>query len=338
MMENETSRNDDSVRIAMWSGPRNISTAMMRSWDARGDCVVSDEPLYGHYLSTLNEEKRREHPAYEAVMESQGVDCDRVIHELTGEVPNGKCVWYQKHMAHHLTKECKRDWILQLTNAFLIRNSAKMAMSFDKVIPNPRPEDLGLPQQLELFERVYKETGEVPAVVDSESILSNPVGMLNTLCEYLRVPFDRGMLSWQSGPRETDGVWASHWYGRVNQTTGFAKPAHEQPNIPKHLLTVVQECEAIESQLRKYALKPYAPGWIDKIRHEQSKLCLRSNDHHIHARIRYGSEPEDWGASENRCRDCGVAHGEIHVFGCDIERCIRCDGQACFCDCSHMIA
>ena len=146
MMENETSRNDDSVRIAMWSGPRNISTAMMRSWGARGDCFVSDEPLYGHYLSTLDEEKRREHPAYEAVMESQGVDCDRVIGELTGDIPIGKRVWYQKHMAHHLTDACGMGWMGALTNCVLIRDPREMITSFIKVIDDPTPEDLGLPQ------------------------------------------------------------------------------------------------------------------------------------------------------------------------------------------------
>ena len=139
-------------RIAMWSGPRNISTALMRSWGARSDCFVSDEPMYAHYLSEIEESKRVEHPVYQQVMESQSTDWRDVSSMLTGAIPQQRTIWYQKHMAHHLTDACEWDWIAKLTNCFLIRDPASMITSFIKVIENPTPEDLGLTQQVKLFE------------------------------------------------------------------------------------------------------------------------------------------------------------------------------------------
>lgn len=317
----------------MWSGPRNISTALMRSWGARSDCFVSDEPLYAHYLSVLKEAKRREHPAYDAVMRSQPTDWREVATNLTGPIPNGKRVWYQKHMAHHLTGECGREWIFGLTNAFLLRDPARMVMSFDKVIPNPRPEDLGLPQQLELFKRIHAVSGEIPAVIESEAVLRDPGKMLATLCEYLRVPFEQAMLSWPSGTRETDGVWAPHWYEQVNQSTGFGQPNDEPIDPPKRLHAVIHECTAIESELMKYVLRPFVPGWIEQIRKAQFTTHIRFLDDVVLARVRYGYEDDDWGSNHKRCGDCGVAYGQVHVSGCDIEQCPRCKGQSISCDC-----
>ncbi len=321
------------TRIAMWSGPRNISTALMRSWGSRSDCFVSDEPLYAHYLSEIDEDKRREHPASGEVMRSQPTDWHEVAAYLTGPVPHGKPVWYQKHMAHHLTSKIEHEWIFKLTNAFLLRDPARMVVSFNKVIPNPRPEDLGLPQQLELFERIFTTTGEIPAVIDSDAVLANPEKMLNTLCEYLRVPFDRGMLSWPPGARDTDGVWAPHWYERVNQSTGFGPPASDPIDPPKHLHAVIHECTAIEAELLKYALRPFTPGWIERIREAQSFTHIRFQDGVVLERVRYGSEQDDYGSNNKRCGDCGVAQSQFHVNGCDVDRCPRCKEQAISCDC-----
>lgn len=321
------------IRIAMWSGPRNISTAMMRSWDARADCVVSDEPLYAHYLSTLGESKRAEHPVYQQVIESQETDAKKLASMLTGPIPDNKPIWYQKHMAHHLTADVDLDWIGNLTNAFLIRDPARMIASFDKVIPNPSPLDLGLPQQLKLFEWVRGETGSIPAVIDSDTVLQDPSGMLNTLCEYLGVPFDDSMLSWDAGPRESDGVWAPAWYDRVYKSTGFSNPNSEPIELPKRLHGVLNECVDLSKQLNKFALASFTEGWVDRIRKGQLLSHIQLSDMSMLSRVRYGSENEDWGAETQRCRDCGAAHDEFHVVGCDVERCPQCHGQSISCAC-----
>lgn len=239
----------------MWSGPRNISTAMMRSWGSRIDCVVSDEPLYAHYLSTLIESKRNEHPVYADVMKSQSTDWLEVTTHLTGPVPGDKPVWYQKHMAHHLTDNMKWDWIGELTNCFLIRDPASMITSFIKVIDNPTPEDLGLPQQVALFEWVHKQTGTIPSVIDSRDVLMNPEMMLKLLCDRIGVPFNSTMLSWESGSRKEDGVWGPSWYSSVYQSTGFAPYADKDEEVPTRLRTVLDECNAMYEVLAKHKLE-----------------------------------------------------------------------------------
>ncbi len=238
----------------MWSGPRNISTALMRSWGARPDCFVSDEPLYAHYLSELNENKRREHPVYDEVMRSQPTDWREVAAQLTGSIPNGKSIWYQKMMSHHLTEGIGRDWIAELTNCFLIRDPAAMITSFIKIIDSPTPEDLGLPQQVELFEWLQREKGTTPVVVDSRDVLIDPAGVLTKVCERVGVPFDHAMLGWESGTREEDGVWAPHWYSSVYESTGFApyEPKHER--VPERLAGVLEVCRDLYDQLAVHKL------------------------------------------------------------------------------------
>ena len=245
---------DAPVRIAMWSGPRNISTAMMRSWGSRLDCAVSDEPLYAHYLSTLDEAKRSTHPVADQVMGSQPTDWREVATALTGPIPDGKPIWYQKHMAHHVTGSMDLEWTSGLTNCFLIRDPRAMIASFIKVIDSPTPEDLGLPQQVAIFESVRKRTGRVPAVIDSCTVLTDPRAALTALCERTRVPFDDSMLSWEPGPKPEDGVWAPHWYASVYRSTGFELYTPTTPEIPDRLLPVLEECQRLFDILAPHAL------------------------------------------------------------------------------------
>lgn len=242
------------VRVAMWSGPRNISTALMRSWGARGDCFVSDEPLYAHYLSEIDEDKRREHPVYDQVMRSQATDWHEVAAYLTGPIPDGKQVWYQKMMAHHLTPVMEWEWIAKLTNCFLIRDPAAMITSFIKVIDNPTPRDLGLPQQVELFEWLQRHTDETPIVIDSRDVLMDPGGMLERVSARVGVPFDESMLAWEPGRREEDGVWAPHWYASVYQSTGFAAYEAKNDRVPQRLLGVLDECNALYEILSEHII------------------------------------------------------------------------------------
>ncbi len=245
----------EPIRIAMWSGPRNISTALMRSWGSRPDTAVIDEPLYGHYLRWLPDYARREHPGSDETI--AGMDCDwrSVTNNLLAPVPGGKPVWYQKHMAHHLTPDMDHGWISGLTNCFLIRDPAAMIASFAKVIPNPTADDLGLPQQAELFERERERTGAVPAVIDSGDVLRDPERVLSALCERIGVEFDAAMLEWQPGKRPTDGVWAPHWYARVEQSTGFAPPRNETAVVPHRLSGVLDRCQPLYDLLAQHRIR-----------------------------------------------------------------------------------
>ncbi len=207
----------------MWSGPRNISTAMLRAWGNRPDTFVCDEPLYAHYLAVTG----APHPGREEVIAAGERDWRRVAEWLTGPVPEGRRIFYQKHMAHHLLPEIGRDWLRGLRHCFLIRHPREMLPSLARVLERPELPDTAFPQQLEFYEWLLRETGVPPPVVDAADVLRDPAGQLRLLCEALDVPFTDAMLAWPPGPRATDGVWARHWYGNVEQSTGF------QPYCPK---------------------------------------------------------------------------------------------------------
>lgn len=236
----------------MWSGPRNISTAMMRSWGSRDDTYVSDEPLYAHYLDAT----RFEHPGAAEVIATHETDWRNVVAWLTDGIPDGKQIWYQKHMAHHLLDGIDRDWIMSLTNAFLVRDPAPMVASLAKVLPNPVLEETGLPQQWELFQRVADASGTQPPVIRARDVLADPRGLLSSLCSVLEVPFSDQMLSWEPGPRVTDGVWARHWYANVESSTGFEPYVEKDVHVPPRLTSLVRGCESLFERLVQYALKP----------------------------------------------------------------------------------
>lgn len=240
------------VRVAMWSGPRNISTALMRAWESRDDTFVIDEPLYAFYLN----ETGLDHPGREEVIRSQSTDWRTVVHELSAEIPNGKSIYYQKHMAHHLLPSVELDWLLDraFRHAFLIRNPEAMLVSLAKVISQPRPEDTGLPQQEALFRHLENVTRIAPPVIDSRDVLENPHGMLTALCETLDVPFVESMLSWKLGPRSTDGVWEKYWYDNVKKSTGFSPPRDQQVQIPSRLESVLDICREHYDFLSEYRL------------------------------------------------------------------------------------
>jgi hypothetical protein len=229
---------ENPLRLAMWSGPRNISTALMRAWGNRDDAFVCDEPFYAHYLVRTG----LAHPMTQEVIASQENDWQKVVAWLTGPAPQGKAIFYQKHMSHHLLPEIGRDWLANVTNCFLIRHPAEVLPSLDEKYERPRLPDTGYPQQLEIFEFVQRNTGRIAPVVDAREILMNPRGMLTRLCEVLGVPFQESMLHWAPGLRETDGVWAKHWYNAVAKTTGFQPYAPKNKPMPEHLKALYQEC------------------------------------------------------------------------------------------------
>jgi hypothetical protein len=240
----------DTRRIAMWSGPRNISTALMRSWGNRPDTFVCDEPLYAHYLLTSGVP----HPGAEEVIRDQETDWRKVTAWLTGPVPEGKAIFYQKHMTHHLLPAIDRGWLNRVTNAFLIREPREVITSFVRVVPNPTLEDTGYPQQMEIFNLVRQGTGRTPPVVDARDVLENPRRLLMLLCDALDVAFTDAMLSWPPGPRASDGIWAKHWYGAVWQSTGFQPYQPKNDPVPPAMTGLLDQAEAIYRQLYQHRL------------------------------------------------------------------------------------
>jgi hypothetical protein len=212
------------ARIAMWSGPRNISTAMMRAFENRSDCEVWDEPLYGYYLSATG----IQHPGAAEIIADQGTDWRDITNRCAGEIPAQKAIFYQKHMTLHLLPEIDRQWISSLNNCFLIREPERVVASYRAVRQDLTLADIGFVQQAELFDYVNETTGEIPLVIDSRKFLLDPEAGLRRLCNWLGLEFESGMLSWPKGARESDGVWARYWYDSVWNSTGFAS-YQEQP-------------------------------------------------------------------------------------------------------------
>ena len=241
---------DDVLRLAAWSGPRNISTAMMRSWGNRPDTVVVDEPLYAHYLQVTG----RTHPGRDEVIARGPTDLAEAIGRILGPVPKGKPVFYQKHMSHHLLPEMDRTWLKNLTNCFLIRDPAKVLASLIKHVPDLALEDTGFPQQAEIFELVRQWTGRIPPVVDAGDVLRDPRRILTLLCKAVGVDFTDRMLSWAPGLRDTDGVWAKYWYKEIENTTGFHPFQDRVDQCPPGLEDILRNCQEYYRRLHVHRL------------------------------------------------------------------------------------
>jgi hypothetical protein len=239
------------VRIAMWSGPRNISTAMMRAWGNRPDTFVVDEPFYAFYLSATG----KEHPVANEVIAFGETDWRKVVAELTGPIPDGKQISFQKQMAHHLLPEVDREWVSRVTNCFLIRDPREVIASYVKKREDPALADLGFEQQAEIFDLVRARIGSAPAVVDAKDVLENPKKTLRLLCEAICVEFSDSMLSWPPGLRESDGVWARHWYGEVSKTTSFQPYRPREVKIPARLKEIQDRCRECYDRLCEYRLR-----------------------------------------------------------------------------------
>jgi hypothetical protein len=226
------------IRIAMWSGPRNISTAMMRSFEARGDTAVSDEPFYAAYLARTG----IDHPMRDEVMASQPRDPAAVAALLLGPVPGNKPIWYQKHMTLHLLAGDRLDWMGHVRNAFLIRDPTSVLASYALKRDAVTLADIGFVQQRELFESEAQRLGRPPPVVDAADIVASPARTLERLCKALEIPYTPAMLRWPPGRRATDGVWAPAWYQAVEKSTGFEAPKHRvATELPPHLKALADQ-------------------------------------------------------------------------------------------------
>jgi len=240
------------LRLAMWSGPRNISTAMMRAWENRGDCAVVDEPLYAHYLECTG----LDHPGRAEVIAAGETDWRKVAARLTGPVPEGKPVWYQKHMTHHLLPHIARDWLGALTHVFLIRDPGEVLLSYIKTRPNVTADDLGVLQQREIFDYVSSVQGRAPTVIDAGEFLKAPEEHLRALCGELEIPYTPRMLSWPAGARASDGVWAPYWYEAVQRSTGFEPYRAHPREVPQEFRSVVDAVRPAFESLFAHRLVP----------------------------------------------------------------------------------
>ncbi|MEM0908016.1 MAG: HAD family hydrolase [Pseudomonadota bacterium] len=234
----------------MWSGPRNLSTAMMRSFSARADCAVWDEPFFAAYLA----ETGLDHPMRADILAAHDTDAARVAARCGGPAPRGAPLFYQKHMTHHMLPQFDRTFMDKVTSAFLIRDPHLVAASYEVKRDEPTLDDLGVPQQWALFEQVAQRLGKAPPVVDSADIAANPQRTLNALCDALGIPFDEAMLSWPQGLHPDDGVWAKHWYHAVIKSTGFAPPRAATPLMTDHAKRIAEAAWPVYEALRAHAL------------------------------------------------------------------------------------
>ncbi|MFZ5708906.1 MAG: HAD family hydrolase [Pseudomonadota bacterium] len=212
----------------MWSGPRNLSTAMMYAFAARGDCAVWDEPFYAAYLAATG----TDHPMKDAVIAAGIPDPAQVARACLGPIPQQQSLFYQKHMTLHMIPGFDRGFMKGLINVFLIRHPARVVASYSRKRESPTLADIGFVQQAELFDQVADRLGRPPPVVDSADIRADPRGKLSALCAALGVSFTDRMLGWASGPKPYDGVWAPHWYGGVHRSTGFEEAEGALPRLP----------------------------------------------------------------------------------------------------------
>ena len=238
------------IRIAMWSGPRNISTAMMRSFENRKDTLVIDEPFYAYYLNKTG----LNHPIREKVLASQSISWDEIVALLNGEIPKEKTIFYQKHMVHHILSFDNISWVKNFKNCLLIRHPKQVIISYSKKSKINTINDLGFAQQVELFKQIKNLTGSYPAVIDSKDILLDPKLHLLKLCDYFDISFSEDMLSWQMGKRASDGIWGSHWYKNVINSNGFIPYKEPEESIHQDDMQFYQDSIEHYNYLSSYKL------------------------------------------------------------------------------------
>ena len=223
---------------------------MMRAWGNRPDTCVVDEPFYAYYLKATG----KKHPGADEVIATGDTDWRKVVERLTGPIPEGRRIFYQKQMTHHLSPEVDREWLVTVTNCFLIRDPREVIVSYIKKQGDPTLEDLGFVQQAEIFDWVCKRANAIPPVVDAKDVLENSERMLRLLCDAVGIEFSESMLSWPPGLRETDGVWAKYWYGEVAKSTSFEPYRPRRDEVPKHLLEIHMRCRECYERLYAYRL------------------------------------------------------------------------------------
>ena len=234
--------------ICLWSGPRNVSTALMYSFAERSDTRVVDEPLYGHFLRVTG----TVHPGRDEVLAAVECDGDKVMRDLLATSADNPPVLFMKQMAHHLV-DLDESFLERTANIFLIRDPEQMLPSLTIQLPEAGIDDTGLKRQWQLYEQLV-DAGQRPAIVDSRELLLDPRSVLGRLCEHLAIPFEESMLNWEPGPRGEDGVWAPHWYHAVHKSSGFAAYQHKT-DFPEDLRPLLEECAPWYDKLFGHAIR-----------------------------------------------------------------------------------
>lgn len=246
-----------STAICMWSGPRNLSSAMMRSFGSRRDCAVWDEPFFAPFLAVSG----KDHPGRAETLSAHETDPQKVAQDCTASAPDGSPYYFQKHMPHHMLPEFPLDWAKTVSEKggahfFLIRHPARVISSYAKGRAAFDLEDLGFAPQRRLFDTLTAVTGKAPPIVDCDDILSAPDKVLPKLCAALGLPWDSDMLSWNEGPRDTDGAWAPYWYDAVERSTGFSAPPKNLPDVAPQYEGIFQNCMTDYAHLADKRLTP----------------------------------------------------------------------------------
>lgn len=237
------------INLAMWSGPRNLSTALMRSFANRKDVIyVMDEPFYASYLKETN----KKHPLFKEIIQNHESNWKKVINQCLNQKGEGIC--FQKHMVHHILPTFKKNWMLKCVNFFLIREPKEVISSFLEKWPNANFEDFGFADQLNLFNYIYKRTAIAPIVIDASELQENPELCLKALCSSLNITWDSRMLEWEAGLKPYDGIWASHWYPSVKQSTRFHKKKLRK-DFSNSVLNFSNQAEEIYAELLSYKIK-----------------------------------------------------------------------------------
>ncbi len=236
------------TNIAMWSGPRNISTAMMYSFGNRDDCQAWDEPFYAAYLKSTG----LNHPMRAEILDAGEQDWRKVAETCT--TPAAKPIFYQKHMTHHMLKTIDRSFINKLANAFLIRSPEKVLASYAKKHDEVTLHAIGFVEQAEIFDLVADHLGHAPPVIDADLHLSNPRASLQQLCAALGIQSQDAMLHWTKGPKPCDGAWAPHWYNAAWESEGFGPPAKDKAALPADLQRLADQARPYYEKLRAHAL------------------------------------------------------------------------------------
>jgi hypothetical protein len=239
------------MKIAMWSGPRNISTAIMRSFGNRSDTFISDEPLYGYYLKN----NKIIHPMKNEIIQKMETDFFKIKNYLIGTIPNEKSIWYQKHMAHHLSITDDLCWINSLINILLIRNPKDVILSYVKKNELNDIIQLGLPQQQKIFQFVSNNNIKC-LIIDADDLLKNPKKILLKLCNEIQIIFDEKMLNWETGSKNYDGIWGKYWYDNANNSTEFKLKIYDnaKKNIPKSYFKIYEKSMGYYKNLKKYRI------------------------------------------------------------------------------------